>query len=551
MEVLKKHFLFIKEKKYGALCIAVTLVLSYGFYASHYTVHIDQLVSEYYNGTLLVNAGRWSAPLIHLLTGWMDFSPFWHTAVMALLLFAAATAWGVLFSMTSAGKISNAAFLSFGAVFVSFPVTAAQLTYPILNIALAYLLVPLALQSVLSGFAVKKGRIKKYLSALVLLIVSVDLYESFAGVFLVGVFAVLLLLYFYNGGMFSKRKDYYYFALTAAVIFAAAIVLDFILSKLISLALCGTAKYWYENPTSIAWFVSSVSAGVKRLICTLFATFVIGSASVPFLLFFLVSAVAGLIAFIVVAAKKRSALPLLFYLGLVLSVFALPLLLGRTLPFTQMQVLPVFAAFLVLLAMQFCRNKKILNIIVSCVLIVIVLNQTKQINNYAVENYERYTYETSILEDIGRDLLQYDTKNKPVAVYANDYLLPQSLRHSRQALHPVERLYRNAACAVLDRILPEGFYNRLNRNGYDSVQSAEDIASQIADSFPVYRSYIAWSEFENDFHKMMARLGYSLQPCTPEQKAKALRSDLGNDPTCRYRIIETDEYIVVRIMTVD
>ena len=157
MEYVKKNIDWIKENKAYDIILLITLILSYGFYATHYTFHIDQLVSDYYNGTTLIGAGRWAAPLIHWLSNWMNFAPFWHTAVMAILLFFSATAWVILFRDVSNGHLTVFASIGFSVFFVSFPVLEAQLTYPVLNIALSYLLVPVSLWFVEKGIISKKN----------------------------------------------------------------------------------------------------------------------------------------------------------------------------------------------------------------------------------------------------------------------------------------------------------------------------------------------------------------------------------------------------------
>ena len=552
MESLKTCYFFLAQKKRFVLCTALTLLLSYGFYAAHYTVHIDQLVPAYYDGTLLVNAGRWSAALIHLFTGWMDFAPFWHTAVMCICLLFASVLWALLFSEASGGKLSEPVLTVFGAVFVSYPVLMAQLTFPVLNIALSYALVPLALRSALSGFTQKQHRGRRYAAAFGLLIFAVDMYESFAGVYLVGLFGVCLLLCAYHGDSFKCPKDHVRFVLHAGAILLFAVAADLAASKLINLAVCGTTEYWYGTNEYILWFRSDPATNLKRLICSLIATYAIGSFSMPFVFYFVFCAVAGTAFAFALAVKRRSALPFLLYAGLFGSSMALVLLVGASLRSTQMQTLPVFVAFVTMLLFAYVwkGRSRALKAAVACILIVIVFSQTKTVNNYAVENYERYTYEASLLQDVGKELLQYDTSRKPVAFYAADHRLPESLRRTRNSTHPLVKLGQDLMFPVFDRVLPEGYFERMRRYAYPDAQNAADIAREEASSFPIYTSFLSWADFEDNFGKMMARLGYSYPPCSAEQKEKIKDLLTENDPTCRYKIIETDDMILVQFMTV-
>jgi hypothetical protein len=179
----------------------------------------------------------------------------------------------------------------------------------------------------------------------------------------------------------------------------------------------------------------------------------------------------------------------------------------------------------------------------------IVFNQTKEINIYAVENYERFSYETALMRDVGEALLAYDTQNKPVTVNVDDYRLPESLCHTRKSEHPFEKIYRNTICSVLDRILPQAYFVRMQRYGYNTELKTESIAAQIADNFAVYKSYIAWAgSFDVYFHKMMERLGYTYILCTDEQMENLPQMETPNDTASRFQIIETEDVIIVQML---
>ncbi len=549
MELLKKNLAYPVRNRRFSVCVVLTLILAYGFYACHYTVHIDQNVPEYYNGTYLINAGRWAAPLIHLFTNWMSFSPFWHTVVMALLLFAAAVVWSVLFSEASGGKLSNTALLFFSTIFVSYPVIEAQLTYPILNIALCYLLTPASLHLLMSAFVEKTGRVRRIILAFVFLVPAVDMYESFACVYLTGLFAILLLMFFFRKNCFKCKKDYIVFFVAVVLFLAAAILTDLLISKLLNYILCRETRFGYGPNTKIYWFSDHPIKVAKRLLMMMITLLLVAGISVPFVLLFLVSGFVGAVLMIVMCVKKRSAVPILLYMGLLSSVLSLSIVVGRMTPFRQMQSLSVFVPFVLMLIYQLCGKKRITRILISCVLIVIVMNQTMDINNYAVDNYERHTYEISMLKDVGDELMQHDVRNKPVVFMADDYQLPQSLRYPRKGLHPVVDNCRAAMGTVLDKVLPKNYFKKAG--GYGYAEKSAEIALQVSSEFPAYQSYIQWMSAYYDFHAIMPRLGYTFKECSPEQKERMKKTAGINDPSCRYRITENDEFILVQFMTVE
>lgn len=546
----KDYLRFIRHHKLFCAGIGLTLVLAYGFYATHYTVHIDQLFQEYYNGNLLFSVGRWTTPVIHFLTNWMNFAPFWHTAVMAILLFLSAIAWTDLFSRASGGKISDTALFVFCCVFVSYPAIKAQLTYPILNIILSYVLVPISIRFLTEAVVQRSGRIKRILAALLFLIPAIDMYESFAAVFIVGVFATMLLLYLLHDGGTKKPSFYFRFALLAISLLFAAILADFAISKLLNLLICGTTEFWYVANTKIFWLSDNPARITVRLMLSLFVYFVIGSISVPFLATFTASALIGFAAILSVAIKRRSAVPVLLYLGMLTSVFALSIVVGRLSPIRELQTLPLFFAFSCMFLLQFCQGKRVLYCLASFLLFVLVFNQTKELNNYAVENYERYNYETALLEDVGNDLLQYDIQNKPTFFYTDDFHLPESLCHPREEEHPATRAYRNLMISILDRILPDVFFRKVNGYGYGTDYSTAGVAKSLDAQFMGYESFIQWAG-NNHLERFMARLGYPLLTGSEQMKTDCKRLLSDNDPTCRYRIIETEEAVLVYFMNIE
>lgn len=80
LDYLKNHSLY-------AIISSFVIVLSYGFYATKYTFNLDQLVPEYYDGNVLISAGRWAAPLIHFfykLDGILAFLAYCSNDAIAL-----------------------------------------------------------------------------------------------------------------------------------------------------------------------------------------------------------------------------------------------------------------------------------------------------------------------------------------------------------------------------------------------------------------------------------------------------------------------------------
>ena len=532
-----------------------TLILSYGFFATHYSYHIDQLVPEYYSGTALISAGRWIAPLIHLLTNWMNFAPFWHTAIMAALLFFAATAWIILFKEVSVDRLSSASLLAFGVFFVSFPVLAAQLTYPVLNIALAYWLIPVALWILIGKY--DEGVIwKRCLVSLLFLVPAIDMYESFAAVFLVGLFAVLILRYFYDESFPGKLKDVLLFTIKAVIILLVAIIVDLLISKLVCFVCCGTTKFWYSNNMRILWSENKFGFldNAIWLLRTLFAKYIIGAVSTPFLLLYFVVSIFGCIVSVGYSLKRKTIIPFFLFAGLFVASLSLSIVVGYALAFTQEQALPIYVAFIVMLIVAVLPKNKSVQMIVAVVLAIIVLNQTQNVNNYAVVNYERYSYESELLEDVGEDLLKHEINNKPVVFKAENYQLPQVFANSQSTQNPIEKRFQNICFHFLDVVLPKQYYSKMDDWYSDKIGNAESIGRVIAKSQTAYCSFISWAcptvdskaPYHPSIYEAMRRLGYNLILCSNEDIQQAEKILVENNDSKRYVIIETDAIIIVQ-----
>ena len=533
------------------LIVSVALVLSYGFYATHYTFHVDQLVSESYEGTVLIGAGRWSAPLIHLLTSWMDYAPFWHTAVMGILLFLASVVWCVLFQEASGGKISDYAALVFSVLFVSSPALKSQITYPVLNLALAFILVPVALYYIMYASLNKEKQVKHLLIAVALLIVSVDLYEAFAAVFMVGLFAVLMLLWLYHGTFQKTFRASFFFVLRAVCILAAAIAVDIILSKLICLILCSTTEYWYNVNNYIVWGTKSVIKTIKLFVRSMFVTYVIGSTKQLIIALFLFTSVCGFGLFGAVSIRRKSAIPILLYLGLLGSTFLLPLIEGTSVPMTQILYLPVFIGAVWMFVLTMCGKKRVLSVLLSVLIAVMVFNQTKDINNYAVEHYERFSYEMDILRDVGKEITKYSETGKPVAFFASEKMLSNDLSGRRENGHPVVKAYSHVLFTALDLVIPTGYYTKIGRQyTNETISSAQELADCYNIDFPAYWSFLKWARYGENYFKALERLGYPACPCTEEEQEAAKQYLIENDSTRRFAVFETPDVIVVQFMEV-
>lgn len=553
MQIWKKAFLLIKRNPLNTTIVAFCMLLAYGFYATHYTYHIDQLVFEYYDGTALITAGRFVAPLIHFFTNWMAFSPFWHTIAMCLLLFLASMLWAALFQQASGDILSDSGLFVFTVAFTTFPITAYQLTYPILNIALAYALVPISL--FLLFFDTQTTRFhawRNHILAILLLVLAVDMYESFASVFLVGLFAILLLqvLFLKNQSIGKLFKT----TVFAFVLLLCAILVDFLVSKMLCYLFTGSFTFWHGVTTEIGWLSMGVFDCFIWLVRTFTAQFVLGHTQSLSIFLVMYSVLASIVvACILWRQKKDAKIPLLF-IFLSFSVFSLDFVTGIVHASRTFQSSALFVAFFIMLLWHLTRAKakSILRSFSICMLCLLILLQTQSINHYSVKNYNRHQYEEEILREIALTLPSFPITEKPVAFVCEEgYALPNSFARP-QDTHPLARAYRSAWFFVCDSIFSNSYYQKLSDWYGTSITCANDLfqyqtKAENAWSYSFINHAVSATHYTPEIYRTMQMLGTTLLPCSSEQYQNAklctIQQALWIDNS--FYITEQDDLIIV------
>lgn len=550
-------------------------VLAYGFFATRYTYHTDSLEMAAYEGVYLIGAGRFVAPALHCLTNIMAFSPFWQTVIFCVILLLAGFVYAVLIRRESGNLLPDGALFAFIASFVSAPLMASQLMFPNINIGLSFLLVPLALWYV-DPFS-SAPSFKRFLIGVLIMTPAIDMYESFAPVFLVCVCFMLLLRFCFRRDNGKNGREYVLFLLTRGVyiigILACAILLDFTISKIICRIFTGTFDFYYVGTTYSHWSdtTSSFVTSLKKLFCylvidlfltpaeNLWAFLYTGSLAV---LFVLIAAVA------IKNAKKNGVIKtivgVLCFFGMFASTKALDFILYKPALLRQMQPVLIFTPFVIALAVFYlCKLKlkpiKTVGILLVCF---VVLLQTQSINNFSVKNQERFDYEDRLLSDVCDDLIKMDIRNKQVCFYApEDYKLPSAFQLHPSA-NPIAVGFRKAVYAAWDRFIPSAFMGFLNRyiSYFGPYEKAEDclrLRQVISSPESPYLSMLGMKGMAYRLQKeTLLRKGLDLDIVLDNKEyhdefSKQYYSNTVFEKGERYRIEETDDMIQVFFISPD
>ena len=463
--------IYLKDNVWQAILVVVSLVLAFGFYATHYTYHIDMLVDDYYNDTVLIAAGRFSAPIISFLTNWMQFAPFWHTAMLCIILFFAGLIFAVLFKRVFS-EIPSFATFSFWIVFATYPIISYQLTYPILSVVLPYALIGIAVWLMLPIFKGEKMSLSSMLLSVFLITVSVDMYESHAAVFLTTVSGVVF-LHFMSEHRHRKLKfnEIFLIFLKAVLILAVAVILDFVISKIVCFISTGSFEFWYGKNTAVAWTEGSILKTVKWIVREYIGKYFIAGVSNLSILLYDIAIVGGGVLSVILFARKRSVWYIVLYVACVLASISLGVVIGSGPTYRMAQPVQLFVPFFVMLFVFFLPAKKqVFKMLVACVLGIIVINQTLSINRYSVVNYQRFQYENNILENIAEDLREYPIEKKAVLFISNEkFDFPHFESTPLSLENPIAEKIADIMYAVYDKVIPGTTFKRINERYGDKA----------------------------------------------------------------------------------
>ncbi len=564
--MVKKCLDFVKKHPLESVIAFLVIVLAYGFYATKYTINIDQLKLDLFDGNGLITAGRWSVPLIHFFTNWMEFSPFWHTSVMMCLFWISGLCWITLFNTASKNNIKSSSLIAFWIIYPVFPFVTIQITYPMLNIALAYVLVPFIICLLYPVLFENKFILKNAIISAVLMVICVDMYESFAAVYLVGMFGVLIIRYFYVDTDNAKQSKHFLYVIKTlfknAVFILLSILIDFAISKIACYIASGSFHFYYSANTTFYWLkYGSIRDAVVYVFRELIAKYLIyGAANISIFIFDCMVLISVIYA-VIKSIKKRSFVPIVLFAGLCLSSISLFFVLGSLIGDRMEQAMPLFVAFVWMIVWETLNRRKVTCGILTACTIMLVLSETQTTNKYAVRNYEIFEYEYSWMRSIGTELEKYDTSKKPVAFVVDDnsdniIILPEELRIPEKSTNLLYSGYRKLMCRFWDSLLPDSYFEcfewilwkaDFDISNTDSLIQA--LSLQLSPRTSNMNLLLFNKDRIHDGYYTMKRMGYNYQYPSSEQYELAETYLQPNDTSCKFKITETDEIIVVQLMS--
>ena len=556
---------YFRKNTVKALLVVIAMVLAYGFYCTSYTINVDDVFDSFWNGGRLIAAGRFTGYLIQTVTGFMTYSPFFTMFLALCLYYVSGLTMAVVINNSTNGKLSANSLFVFWIMFVTYPLISEQIVYPIIILlALGYLMITLSVYLINCFFSSKS--VSNILLAVVLIVLSVDFYEAFASVFLTLIMVTVIARFcFSDEGKKVAFKNTALRILIATLILIVAIIIRFMISKAALFVYYGTTHAGYGGNNQVYWNQIGVFDCFIWLIRTVFFYYFWAGINYLPIFIFAVCSLLGFIVFFVLSFKRKSALPIFAYALLIAATLSLNVIMGIAAYYTMAQSLVVFVSFIVMLLYFLAEKKKKLHTIAAVIICILVLNQAKTLNNWSVANYERHSYEISVVDNIGQELeKEYDVKNKPVVFIGSDDSphIPDQIDERTKTGLPVVKKLQDAFVGISDKVIPERFYTSIGDFYGKKIRNARDLfeyTQYIKNRTSATVSYISWayggdswfSEYENhgvseQLYQLFELRGYELKHCS---EADYLRYSNDYDDFAAYPedgyITEKDDCIIV------
>ncbi|MBI4855197.1 MAG: glucosyltransferase domain-containing protein [Acetobacterium woodii] len=534
LKELKENVKYFLNSRWYMVPLLLVTIMSFGFTLTHPTISVDDTAMDYYyRQNELLTQGRFFQVLIDKVLGIYNFRPFVLDFFAILCLIAAAVLWCSLFKKVSGNQLKSMGYVFFACFFVSYPLINEIFIYmgSDFETGLGHAMIPVILfiMFMMSSDTKNLNKPSTYIVPSFLIALTLSLYESFAVVYLFGIFAILILRFLYSDDSRNikdtfKRGIYYVIPLICGI--ALRLVIDMILKLMFHL---GTST----NASKEIHWDQGVMENLPKLIKGVTVSFLYnGLVYLPITMLLIAI---GVTLFLMVrqGIKHRSLTIVALYLGSIVSIFSLTILQGIETPYRACTVFSVFIAFIFMLGLQFVEESKIRIEIKKAVIVLLCIGiiwQVNDINKWFYVDYMRYEEEVNVVNQVAAEIRSnYDYLNKPV-VFLGDYKLSDNINQytSAEKTSLAGTLYMN-----LTGIVPEGKY------AYKYVQTNGD-------------SFLDWAvgwNFENNVseaHKFFKDLGYDFKADNYDMREEAytLAKDKPVWPQ-KGSIFETDKFIIV------
>lgn len=415
-EKYKKATKYFLENKIFVITIILVTILSFGFTVTNSSVGMDDTAFDrYYSGKEMLAIGRWGAYVVYQILNITEFIPFWLDFIAASVIMLTAVIWCIFLKKNVNDKLSNGAYIIFASVFISFPIINEIFIFENCNIAvmLGTFLASVGIMLFYENYnnIHKKGI---YILSGLVLTIAMSMYEACVQTMLISIGGTAILMIYTNKD--KKIKDIFKYIICALGILGAAVVLDEIIVKLINFA---GVKPSDAAEKEISWGKYGIIESFQIIVINIIDA-IKNAKYFPVLIFDIFSGV-GLAISILQSDKKKNWMILVIFIAMFLSNFAISILQLDSVMYRTCASWGLFVAIIVMMTYKFLREYKVTKILAIIAISILILQQTKTMNQLFYNDYVRYQKDLHIAYELIYDLEKdYDT-SKPLVIMGTPY----------------------------------------------------------------------------------------------------------------------------------
>ena len=420
MEKIKEEYkksinYFFKNKAFIITIILIT-VLSFGFTITNSSVGMDDTAFDrYYQGKEMLAIGRWGSYLVYQILNITEFIPFWIDFIASSIIMLTAVLWCIFLKKNLEDKLPLGAYITFAAVFISFPIINEIFIFENCNIAvmLGSFLASLGIMVFYENYTKihKKGI---YIVSALILTFAMSMYEACAQIMLVAIFITAILMIYTNRD--KKIKDIFKYLFSVLGILLVGVILDEIIVKIIYFAGVRASDVADKE---INWgqygILESFEIILVDIVCAMK-----NIKYFPVLIFDVASGI-GLAISILQSDRKKNWMILVIFIAMFLSNFAISILQLDAVLYRTCTSWGLFVAIIVLMLYKFLSEYKITKILACLVIGILVLQQSKTLNQLFYNDYKRYQKDLHIAYDLVYNLEKDYDISKPLVIMGTPY----------------------------------------------------------------------------------------------------------------------------------
>lgn len=417
MEEIKKEYKesikYFFNNKIFIWAIIIVFILSFGFTITNSSIGVDDTAFDrYYEEKEMLSIGRWGAYIIYQVLNITEFTPFWSDLIAGMLIIFTALLWCIFLKRHLKEKMPSGAYIIFASIYISFPIINEIFIYQNCNIAvmLGSFLASLGIMLSYENYQyIHKKSI--YIACILILTFGISMYEACSQIILLSVFITAFIMLYQEQGK-DKIKKVFKYLLMSFIITFVSVILNSIIVQII---------YLFGIPVSeaaekeINWGSYGIIESIQKLVYYINEATVKNMEYLPVAIFN-IAVIIGFVISIIQAYKKQDVMILLIYIGMVISNFAIAILQLKSVLYRTTTSWSLFVAIIFMVFYVYMSKYKITKIITEVFITLLVLQQSKYLNQMFYNDYIRYQRDLHIAYELIDDLeTSYDI-SKPLVI---------------------------------------------------------------------------------------------------------------------------------------